>query len=593
MPAKKPRSPVLETSRQSPIQSSSTFIGPCNDLRNVVQYASFIYKHIFPCFWFLIAFSFWQCRSDRAPFKIADVKHAQKLVGINLPTNKIDTMLPYLQRNLSGYDSLRRFAFDPEVFPALLFDHLPENFTPPPKTTPAYEWNYPKEIILADNLDTLFELSILSLGALLRAGEITAVELTQLSLDRLERYDTILHSVITLTEARALEAAQRADQELANGKDRGQLHGIPYGIKDLMTVAGYPTTWGAAPYQHQEFNYNASVVEQLDSAGAILVAKLSSGALARGDVWFGGKTLNPWDTTQGASGSSAGSGSAVAARLVPFALGTETLGSIISPSTRCGITGLRPTYGRISRYGTMALAWSMDKIGPMAKSAEDCAIVFSQLLAQDERDPTLIMSDFAYGKKSIKEIKMGVLKSAVDADTSSGAENLKIVLEIFQSLSDTLYERELPDDFPFSVFDIILRAESGAFFDLLVRTNEVDEMVQQGAQSRANSLRQSRFIPAVEYLQANRVRRKLIEAMHQIMRDIDVLISPTRAPHQLQITNLTGHPAMALPIGLDSLQHPTSVTLIGGLFKEAEMLKVAETFQSLTNFEEMQPPLMR
>ncbi len=407
--------------------------------------------------------------------------------------------------------------------------------------------------------------------------------------DRIKKFDPQLHCVVTLTEAYAIEQAKKMDAELASGKDRGILHGIPYGAKDLFSFPGYPTTWGAKPYEDQVIGYNASVVDQLAKAGAVLLAKLTSGALARGDVWFGGQTMSPWDTTQGASGSSAGSGSAVAAGLVPFALGTETLGSITSPSSRNGITGLRPTYGRVSRFGVMALAWSMDKIGPLCRSAEDCAIVFPFLIDSDNRDPTLVHAPHNYGDADIQSYRIGYLAQAIEEDTTEGAKNLKTAMEVIKKTGAEMVPKELPQDFPFAAFDIILRAESGAFFDELVRSQEVDRMVQQDRGSRANSLRQSRFIPAVEYLQANRQRRKLMNTMHAMMKDIDVLVSPNRAKNQLMITNLTGHPAISLPTGLDSLNHPTSLTLIGNLFEEGKILRLANEFQQMTEFEGMIP----
>ncbi|MEM9324381.1 MAG: amidase, partial [Bacteroidota bacterium] len=429
------------------------------------------------------------------------------------------------------------------------------------------------------------------LAALLRSGQLTSVELTELYLDRLERFDT-LEAVITLTTEMALEHAERADEELAAGTDRGPLHGIPYGVKDLMAVPNYPTTWGAMPYKDQQIGYTASVVEQLEAAGAVLVAKLTSGALARGDVWFGGATKNPWDLEQGASGSSAGSGSATAAGLVAFAIGTETLGSIVSPSTRCGVTGLRPTYGRVSRYGTMSLSWSMDKIGPIARSAEDCAIVFDAIRGEDLRDPTLLEAPFAYeGKLDWSSLKIGYLKDQFENDSSDNSVNNDTTLVVLEGLGAELVAIQTPEGVPYDVFDIILRAEAGAFFDELVRSHGDRDMVQQNKRSRANSLRQSRFIPAVEYLQANRHRRVLIEKMDDIFEEVDVLVSPTFGGRQLVITNLTGHPAISVPNGFDEDGHPTSFTIVGQLFDEATILGLAESYQAATSYHQERPRL--
>ncbi len=319
---------------------------------------------------------------------------------------------------------------------------------------------------------------------------------------------------------------------------------------------------------------------------------MSSGALARGDVWFDGETKNPWDLEQGASGSSAGSGSATAAGLVAFSIGTETLGSIVSPSTRCGITGLRPTYGRVSRYGTMSLSWSMDKIGPLCRSGEDCAIVFDAIRREDSRDPTLIAAPFEYqGSVDWSSLKIGYLEDQFEKDTTDNSANNDTTLVILRKLGAELIPVQTPEGVPYDVFDIILRSEAGAFFDELVRTKGDGSMVQQTERSRANSLRQSRFIPAVEYLQANRHRRVLIEKMDDIFDEVDVLVSPTYGGRQLVITNLTGHPAISLPNGYDEEGHPTSFTLVGKLFDEATILGLAESYQAATTFDEERPPL--
>jgi Asp-tRNA(Asn)/Glu-tRNA(Gln) amidotransferase A subunit family amidase len=358
-----------------------------------------------------------------------------------------------------------------------------------------------------------------------------------------------------------------------------------------MAVEGYPTTWGAKPYENQMLDYTATVVKRLEDAGAVLIAKLVSGALARGDVWFGGKTKNPWDTEQGASGSSAGSGSATAAGLVAFALGTETLGSITSPSNRNGITGLRPTYGRVSRSGVMSLSWSMDKVGPMCRNAQDCAIVFDAIQGKDTQDRTTADVPFFYDQRmDITDLKVAYLKEDIEADTTQAGEHLRQALEVMREMGIELIPAALPDANPYRAFDIILRSEAGAFFDELVRSEQVDIMVEQDAGSRANSLRQSRFIPAVEYLQANRHRRVLIEQMHELMQDVDVLISPTFGNRQLLITNLTGHPVVAVPTGLDEENHPTSMTLVGNLYDEGKIITLARAFQERTTFDELHPP---
>lgn len=399
-----------------------------------------------------------------------------------------------------------------------------------------------------------------------------------------------MECTITITEELALSQAKQLDDELAEGRYRGILHGIPYGVKDLMAVPGYPTTWGSEPYKAQHIEETATVVKRLNDAGGILVAKLVSGALARGDVWFGGKTKNPWNISKGAGGSSAGSGSATSAGLVPFALGTETLGSITVPSSINGITGLRPTYGRVSRHGVMSLSWSMDKVGPMCRNAEDCAIIFGIIQGKDIKDKTTTSFPFSFDPTlDIKMLKVAYLKEDMEKDTTKGKANLKKAMATFKKMGIDPTPVRLPTDVPYDGFDIILRSESGAFFDDLVRSGRVDIMVEQHKKSRANSLRQSRFIPAVEYLQANRHRQILIEKMHQIMKDYDVLISPSFGNKQLLITNLTGHPVIAIPTGLDDEKLPTSLTLVGNLYDEDKILLLAKYFQEVTDYDELHP----
>ncbi len=529
------------------------------------------------------------CTSSKKEFTKRDVIRSQKIIGLNFDKKYIDTLYPYLERNREGFDSLRKYTLSADVFPAIRFDPIPQNFSP--KEQEGFpDWEIPENVTVPDNKSELAFYTIPQLASLIKSKKISSEELTQFFIDRLKKYNPILQCTITITEELALDQAKKMDDELANGTYRGILHGIPYGVKDLMAVEGYKTTWGAEPYRNQQINMTATVVERLKAAGGVLVAKLVSGSLARGDVWFDGKTKNPWDTEQGASGSSAGSGSATSAGLVPFALGTETLGSITSPSTRNGITGLRPTYGRVSRHGVMSLSWSMDKVGPMARSAEDCAIVYSIITGKDAKDPTT--TDYPDGfepEKDIQSLKVAYLKNDIEKDTSLSKGNLSKAIATFERMGLDLHEVALPEDIPYESFDIILRAEAGAFFDDLVRSENVDKMVEQDQRSRANSLRQARFIPAVEYLQANRHRQVLIEKMQDIMKDYDVLISPSFGNRQLIITNLTGHPAIAIPTGLDKEKHPTSLTLVGNLYDEASILLLAKAFQQQTAFDEMHP----
>ncbi|TDT41802.1 Asp-tRNA(Asn)/Glu-tRNA(Gln) amidotransferase A subunit family amidase [Maribacter spongiicola] len=529
------------------------------------------------------------CSSSKNEFSKKDVKRSQKLVGLDFDKKYIDTLYPYLKRNKEGFDTLRKYTLANDVVPAIQYNPLPLNFTP--KVQAGFpEWEIPGNVELPNKKADLAFYSIPQLASLIKSKKISSLELTQFLIARLKKYNPVLQCTITITEEMALEQAKLLDAELADGNYRGILHGIPYGVKDLMAVEGYKTTWGAEPYRDQQIEMTATVVEKLQAAGGVLVAKLVSGSLARGDVWFDGKTKNPWDTKQGATGSSAGSGSATSAGLVPFALGTETLGSITSPSNRNGITGLRPTYGRVSRHGVMSLSWSMDKVGPMARSAEDCAIVYSVITGKDPKDG--MTTDYPDGfepTKDYKSLRIGYLKKDIEKDTSLSKDNLEKAVKTFKEMGLTLKEVELPEDVPYKSFDVILRAEAGAFFDDMVRAREVDKMVEQDERSRANSLRQARFIPAVEYLQANRHRQVLIEKMQTIMKDYDVLISPTFGNRQLIITNLTGHPVIAIPTGLDKEKHPTSITLVGNLYDEASILLLAKAFQDQTEFDEMHP----
>ncbi|MDO1512496.1 amidase [Maribacter confluentis] len=542
-----------------------------------------------PLFTFITLCFILACSGTKNQFSKKDVQRSQKLVGLNFDKKYIDTLYPYLQRNKEGFDSLRKYTLDANTIPAVQFNPLPLNFIPRAhKGFP--DWKIPADVGLPAKEADLAFFTIPELASLIKNKKISSVKLTQFFIDRLKKYSPILQCTITITEEMALKQAKLLDEELAAGLYRGILHGIPYGVKDLMAVEGYRTTWGAAPYRDQEINMTATVVKKLQAAGGVLVAKLVSGSLARGDVWFNGKTKNPWDTDQGASGSSAGSGAATSAGLVPFALGTETLGSITSPSTRNGITGLRPTYGRVSRHGVMSLSWSMDKVGPMARSAEDCAIVYSVIAGKDSLDAmTMDFPDGFDPARNYNNLKVAYLKKDIEKDSSLSKANVEKAIKTFIEMGIDLHEVELPKDIPYSSFDVILRAEAGAFFDDLVRSKNVDKMVEQDQRSRANSLRQARFIPAVEYLQANRHRQVLIEKMQTIMKNFDVLISPSFGNRQLIITNLTGHPAIAIPTGLDKEKHPTSITLVGNLYDEASILLLAKAFQDQTTFDEMHP----
>jgi Asp-tRNA(Asn)/Glu-tRNA(Gln) amidotransferase A subunit family amidase len=394
--------------------------------------------------------------------------------------------------------------------------------------------------------------------------------------------------VITLTEDLALAEARQADKEIAEGHYRGLLHGIPYGIKDLFAVKGYKTTWGAEPYKDQVIDTDAAVVIKLREAGAVLMAKLSLGALAWGDVWFGGKTRNPWNTEQGSSGSSAGSAAATAAGLVPYAIGTETWGSIVSPSTRCGTSGLRPTFGRVSRSGAMALSWSMDKIGPICRSVEDCAIVFNAIYGPDGLDQSVVDAPFVYSHhQDLKKLKIGYLKAAFDKEDEN-IKNDQKTLDKLAELGFELTEVSLPD-MPVGALSFILSPEAAAAFDELTRSNRDDLMVRQRRSAWPNTFRAARFIPAVEYIQANRLRYRLIQEMQKVMAAVDLFVTPSFGGNTLLLTNLTGHPCVVLPNGFDEKGSPASISFIGNLYEEGSLLAFANYYQKATDFHLQHP----
>lgn len=526
----------------------------------------------------------------------ADIKGAERLAALEMNRDERGQMLENLQANRKSYQSLRKLNIDNSVSPALVFDPRPAGFTMPSGKDLGARIPE-KEVKRPENFNEIAFYSVAGLGYLLRTGQVTSEELTRFFLDRLKTYGDTLECVISLTEERALAQAKKADNEIASGKYRGPLHGIPYGAKDLLAVQGYKTTWGAAPYKKQVRNELATVVKKLDDAGAILIAKLTLGALAWGDVWYDGKTRNPWDLEQGSSGSSAGSASATAAGLVPFAIGTETWGSIVSPSTRCGTTGLRPTFGRVSRYGAMALSWSMDKIGPICRSVDDCALVFDAIRGRDGLDKAVVDAPFNYpGKKKVSDLKVGFVVYDIEKededdsfDYESDQRNYEAVMEVLRELDVTLVPITLPD-LPFSDLSFILSAEAAAAFDQLTLSNKDDELVRQVDNAWPNEFRSGRFIPAVEYVQANRVRSILIEELDKNIQGLDLYITASFSDNLL-MTNLTGHPCVVLPNGFNSKGSPTSVTFMGRLYDEATVMDLAKAYQDRTNWHLKNPPL--
>ncbi|MDZ7292709.1 MAG: amidase [candidate division KSB1 bacterium] len=525
---------------------------------------------------------------EKNPLTREMVAAAENLLGLQFSDAKRDSMLGDLKENLDSYQKLRALTIDNSVPPALAFNPVPVGMKFETKRKPPV-WSKPAKLAVPANLEELAYASVGELAELIRTRRITSTALTKMYLERLKKYGPKLECVITLTEELALQQAQRADAEIAAGKYRGPLHGIPYAAKDLLAKKGYKTTWGSVPYKDQIIDTDATVIQRLEQAGAVLVAKTTLGELAWGDVWFGGKTRNPWNLEQGSSGSSAGSAAATAAGLVAFSIGTETWGSIVSPSTRCGVTGLRPTYGRVSRAGAMALSWSMDKIGPICRTVEDCALVFNAIYGPDGIDQTVVDLPFNYNPNlELRQIRLGYLQSAFEKDTTNKANN-EAVLAKLRELGADLIPVALPD-YPINDLSFILSAEAAAAFDELTRSGKDDLMVRQIRNAWPNVFRASRFIPAVEYIQANRVRYLVIQEMAKVMANIDVYVTPSFGDNLL-LTNLTGHPCVVVPNGFDKKGSPTSISFIGRLYDEATVLAVAKAYQEATAFHRQHPPL--
>jgi len=516
------------------------------------------------------------------------VAAAEKVSGLEFTEAERDLLLDNLNNTLQSYRQLRSLPLPNDIPPAIRFSPvLPGRPAGGPAAKPGRR--PARKVARPSSEADLAFLPLADLAELVRTRQLGAVELTRLYLERLKRYDPTLLCVVNLTEARALRQAETADREIKAGRYKGPLHGIPWGAKDLLAVPGHPTTWGSPIFRNQMLDATATVVERLDAAGAVLVAKLALGEFAMGDVWYGGTTKNPWNTEQGSSGSSAGPGSATAAGLVGFAIGTETLGSIVSPATRNGVTGLRPTFGRVSRHGAMALSWTMDKVGPMCRTAEDCALVFQVIHGTDGKDPTVIDAPYSWDPvRPLSSIRIGYLKTAFDQERQQKALD-DAALDALRALGVTPVEVEMPGNLPIGAMRIILSAEAAAAFDDLTRDNRDDQMVRQVANAWPNAFRSARFIPAVEYIQANRARTILMERMEKVFEQVDVFITPSFGGNVLLATNLTGHPALVLPSGFTLAGGPVSVSFIGKLFGEAELCRVAMAWQEATGWHRRRP----
>src|SRR5436190_8701341 len=512
---------------------------------------------------------------------------AAKIAGVSFSPQEQESILARLNSGagpLPGFDELRRTDLG-NTQPAFVFNPVLPGKPLPTERRPLRR--QPLDVSMPSTDEDLAFLPVTHLSKLIETRKITPTELTKLYLSRLKRYDPKLLCVVNLTEDLALRQARRADEEIAAGMYRGPLHGIPWGLKDLFAVRGTKTTWGMTPFRDRVINEDSTVYTRLTDAGAILVAKLSTGALAVTARWFGGLTRNPWNTDQDAAGSSAGPGSATAAGLVGFSIGTDTGGSIIGPSTRNGITGLRPTFGRVSRYGAMTLAWTQDTVGPMCRSAEDCALVLDAIHGPDGRDNTIVDVPFNWDATAdVSKLKVGYMRAAAggaaDEETRRNDEN---ALRVIRSLGITPVPFTLPD-VPIEAIDFIRYAETSAAFADVTRAGVLTQVERGPEQSRRpDEIRAGHFIPAVEFIQANRFRMRVMEQMDEALGDLDLFIGSNQA-----LTNRTGHPVISIPNGF-SKGSPTALHLTGTLFGEQQILLLAHAFQANTDFHTQHPRL--
>jgi Asp-tRNA(Asn)/Glu-tRNA(Gln) amidotransferase A subunit family amidase len=577
------------------------------------------------------------------------IEAAAALAGVPLTAEQRAMMLDGLTQQRKSYDAIRALHIPNHVAPAYVFNPMPAGDPLPPGATVSTE-RHPMRVSKApaiarvpSNLEELAFLSARELAEYVRRKKVSSTALTEMYLARLKRYDPMLHFVVTLTEERAMTQAREADREIAAGKYRGPLHGLPWGAKDLLAVKGYPTTWGAGGFEHQIFDEDATVVKRLDAAGAVLVAKTTLGALAMGDKWFGGRTRNPWNAEQGSSGSSAGSASSVAAGCVAFAIGSETLGSISSPATRCGATGLRPTFGFVPRTGAMALSWTMDKLGPLCRAVEDCAIVMDAIHGPDGKDLATRDAAFAWDADfDWRTLRVGYLKDAFESGhpqetakppvSETELETKKrlakerdgaaararreydrrydlAALDKLRAMGVELKPVALPK-LPYEDMSPLLTAEAAAAFDDLTMSGRDRLLTEQSADDWPNLFRVSRFYPAVEYIQANRARSLAIQQMAALFHDVDVIVTPSGGD-QLVATNLTGHPAVIVPNGIrgsdapvppkvdsgedDSIGGPgtpVSLTFLGGLYQDAKLCAFARAYQEATGYQKLHPRLV-
>jgi Asp-tRNA(Asn)/Glu-tRNA(Gln) amidotransferase A subunit family amidase len=541
------------------------------------------------------------------------LKNALSIAGLSFSDEDRKAVLQGVNRSLTGFEDVRKLEIPNDVSPPFYFSSLvpgmkvnrtrePLHFSAPVVKRPA-------------NLEDVAFWPVVQLAQLLKTKQVTSLELTQMYLARLHKYNGKLNCVVTFLDDVAIAQAKKADAEIAAGKYKGPLHGIPWGAKDIIAVKGFKTTWGSGAYKDQMIDDDASVVEMLRDAGAVLLAKLTSGELAQGDNWFGGQTKNPWNTEQGSSGSSAGPGSATAAGCCAFAIGTETSGSILSPSGRCGVTGLRPTFGRISRKGVMALSWTQDRLGPMCRYAEDCALVMSVIAKPDGKDLSVSEIPFNFNAHlDIKKLRVGYLRDGFDEvrDPAAKAMNAKAIAQV-EALGFKLIDVKMPD---WNIDGSAYGVESAVFFDALIRDNGDKRMTNPG---RANGFRSARFIPAVEYLQSQRARSMMMMKLAEATAGVDVYLVPanqfgggggrgrgaapaTAAPasdtprrsviqRHFAMANTACYPAINVVHGFTETGTPGSLTFYARPFGEAELLSFAKAYQDATGFHQKHPVL--
>ena len=523
--------------------------------------------------------------------KKSDLMSSAKVFDMRFTQKEIDTLYSDVLDNVLNYQAMHKLSLNNSVPLSLWQNPVVPGMTFNKIQKPII-WNKVNASVPTNKNDLAFY-SIEQLAFLLKNKKISSVELTQFFIDRIKKWGDTLQCVITITQDIAMDQAKKADAEIAAGKYRGLLHGIPYGLKDLFAVKGTKTTWGAAPYKNQNIDEDAFVYTQLKEAGAVLVAKFTLGALAMGDYWYGGRTKNPWNINYGSSGSSAGSTSATVAGLVPFAIGTETYGSIISPSTTCGATGLRPTFGSVSRSGAMALSYSLDKVGPICRSAADAAIVFNYIHGTDGKDQAAVNMPFNYTpQKPIQKMRIAYAKNYFDKIKDTSRNEWK-VLTAFKNMGVTLIPFNFPDSgvYTFNIMDVVIGVECAAQFDEMTRNNIDDELTRQTKYDWPNQFRTARFVPAVEYINAQRHRYVLMQKVNEVLQQYDAIICPSRGDgNQGAITNLTGHPVVCVPTGFDKrLNLPTGISFVGKLYDEATILNIADAYQKATPWDDMHP----